>query len=101
MRRELFAEQPPEHSGGFSSEVLLELARLHLVTEHVHDRYACHDLLRLYAGEQLAKTDSSAERRAAGRRMLDHYLHTARQAALAISPYRELIDLRPPAAGSS
>lgn len=26
LRRELFAEQPPEHSGGFSSEVLLELA---------------------------------------------------------------------------
>ncbi|MFZ0385524.1 MAG: thioredoxin domain-containing protein [Solirubrobacteraceae bacterium] len=25
LRRELFAEQPPEHSGGFSSEVLLEL----------------------------------------------------------------------------
>jgi predicted DsbA family dithiol-disulfide isomerase len=25
LRRELFAEQPPEHSGGFSTEVLLEL----------------------------------------------------------------------------
>jgi hypothetical protein len=25
LRRELFAEQPPEHSGGFSAEVLLEL----------------------------------------------------------------------------
>jgi protein-disulfide isomerase len=25
LRRELFAEQPPEHSGGFSPEVLLEL----------------------------------------------------------------------------
>ncbi len=27
LRRELFAEQPPEHSGGFSTEVLLELGR--------------------------------------------------------------------------
>jgi hypothetical protein len=27
LRRELFAEQPPEHTGGFSSEVLLELGR--------------------------------------------------------------------------
>ena len=25
LRRQLFAEQPPEHSGGFSTEVLLEL----------------------------------------------------------------------------
>jgi Thioredoxin len=25
LRRELFAEQPPEHSGGFSTEVLLDL----------------------------------------------------------------------------
>ena len=25
LRRELFAEQPPEHSGGFSTEVLVEL----------------------------------------------------------------------------
>jgi hypothetical protein len=25
LRRELFAEQPPEHSGGFTTEVLLEL----------------------------------------------------------------------------
>jgi predicted DsbA family dithiol-disulfide isomerase len=27
LRRELFAEQPPEHTGGFSSEVLLDLGR--------------------------------------------------------------------------
>ena len=27
LRRELFAEQPPEHSGGFSTEVLVELGR--------------------------------------------------------------------------
>jgi Thioredoxin len=27
LRRELFAEQPPEHTGGFSSEVLLNLGR--------------------------------------------------------------------------
>jgi predicted DsbA family dithiol-disulfide isomerase len=27
LRRELFAEQPPEHSGGFSADVLVELGR--------------------------------------------------------------------------
>jgi hypothetical protein len=27
LRRELFAEQPPEHSGGFSTEVLLDLGQ--------------------------------------------------------------------------
>jgi tetratricopeptide (TPR) repeat protein len=41
-----------------------------------------HDLLRAYAAEQARARDNEDERRAAIRRVLDHYLLTARAAAL-------------------
>jgi tetratricopeptide (TPR) repeat protein/transcriptional regulator with XRE-family HTH domain len=78
--------------------VLDELTRTHLVSEHAPGRFAFHDLLRAYAAEQLRVADSPAERRAAGRRMLDHYLGTAKSAARALSPTRELPALEPAAA---
>jgi hypothetical protein len=40
--------------------------------------YALHDLLRAYAADQARDTDSEPERAAAVGRVLDHYLHTAR-----------------------
>jgi tetratricopeptide (TPR) repeat protein/transcriptional regulator with XRE-family HTH domain len=79
---------------------LTELTDAHLVELAVPGRFAVHDLLRLYATEQLRFVDSPPDRRAAGQRMLDHYLHAAVRAAHAISPTRELVQLVPPAPGS-
>lgn len=84
-----------------AGEALTELSDLHLIDEHVSGRFAFHDLLRLYAAEMLGTLDSAAERRAAGQRLLDHYLHTARTAAQAISPKRNALDLKPGVAGAS
>ena len=79
--------------------LLRELARCHLLTEHSPGRYACHDLLRVYAAEQGQTTDSESEREAATSRMLDHYLHTAHTAAFLLRPSRETINLAPPGQG--
>jgi len=70
----------PAQAGGD----LAELAGAHLVTEPAPGRYSVHDLLHAYAAEQ-ARTREH-ERRAAIGRLLDHYLHSARAAAAAISP---------------
>lgn len=43
-------------------------------------RYHFHDLLRLFAGEKAAQDSSAPERETARRRVLDAYLHVARQA---------------------
>jgi DNA-binding SARP family transcriptional activator/tetratricopeptide (TPR) repeat protein len=81
-------------------ESLAELAGLHLLSETSCARFAFHDLLRLYASEQLRALDSQTERQAAAERMLDHYLVTAANAARAISPTRDQLDLGSPAAGA-
>jgi tetratricopeptide (TPR) repeat protein len=59
---------------------LTELTHAHLLTQHNHDRYACHDLLRAYAAGQARLNDSDADRREAIHRVLDHYLHTTHSA---------------------
>jgi DNA-binding SARP family transcriptional activator len=64
--------------------LLAELARASLISEHVQGRYAFHDLLRAYAGEQAANTEAAGDRDMAVRRLLDHYLYTARAAGLLI-----------------
>jgi DNA-binding SARP family transcriptional activator/tetratricopeptide (TPR) repeat protein len=74
-----------------------ELTGSHLLNEHVPGRFAFHDLLRAYAAEQLRVIDGLAERHAAGLRLLDHYLSTAKGAAHALSPSRKLPDLEPAA----
>jgi tetratricopeptide (TPR) repeat protein len=74
---------------------LRELARAHLITERTPGRYAFHDLLRAYAGEQARAFDTEAEQRTALKRMLDHYLHTAHEAALLLYPRWEPITPNP------
>ncbi len=69
---------------------LRDLARASLIIESVPGRYAFHDLLRAYAAEQAA--GGPDEQRAAIRRLLDHYLHTAHAAHLVLYPGREVID---------
>lgn len=82
-------------------QMLAELARAHLITEHRLGRFALHDLLRAYATEQASATDDPAELHAARHRALDHYLHTAHRAAMLLSPAKQQIRLEPPHPGTS
>lgn len=66
--------------------LLRELTRLHLLTEHLPERYSLHDLLRSYAAELAQASEQADERRAAGTRMYDHYLHRAYPAAALLQP---------------
>jgi tetratricopeptide (TPR) repeat protein/transcriptional regulator with XRE-family HTH domain len=81
--------------------LLRDLSRAHLITEHAPGRYAFHDLLRAYAADQARATDSGPDRTAAIGRVLDHYLHTARHAALLLMPSHEPVSLAPPRPGTT
>jgi tetratricopeptide (TPR) repeat protein/transcriptional regulator with XRE-family HTH domain len=76
--------------------LLRELARVHLINEHVPGRYAFHDLLRAYAAAQARDRDTERNRAAATARVLDHYLHTAHAAAFLLETSRLPISLTPP-----
>jgi DNA-binding SARP family transcriptional activator/tetratricopeptide (TPR) repeat protein len=78
---------------------LSDLVRAHLIEEHAPGRYALHDLLRAYAAELAQTTIPANERRAATRRMLDHYLHSAYAADRLLEPARETISLIPAESG--
>ncbi|MEH0928037.1 AfsR/SARP family transcriptional regulator [Micromonospora sp. CPCC 205558] len=67
---------------------LNQLTRAHLMVEHRPGRYACHDLLRVYAADLSRRFDPEPLRKAAVRRFTDHYLAGARMADQLISPYR-------------
>jgi tetratricopeptide (TPR) repeat protein/transcriptional regulator with XRE-family HTH domain len=73
-------------------QALADLSLAHLLHEDPTGRFSCHDLLRAYAAEQAASLDTPRQRRAATRRVLDHYLHTAYAADRLLRPAR-----RPPA----
>ncbi|MDX3455724.1 tetratricopeptide repeat protein [Streptomyces sp. ME02-8801-2C] len=75
---------------------LAELTRAHLLNQHAPGRYTLHDLLRAYATELTHEHDPEPDRRAALRRLLDHYLHTAATASEALSWYRDPIALPDP-----
>jgi hypothetical protein len=68
------------------ADPIAELVAAHLVTETARDRYGCHDLLRLYAADQVQAYESDTERRAAVRGMAGWYLHSAYAAQVALSP---------------
>jgi DNA-binding SARP family transcriptional activator/tetratricopeptide (TPR) repeat protein/DNA-binding XRE family transcriptional regulator len=72
-----------------------ELVRASLLSEPHIERYAFHDLLRAYAAERADYDENTDEREAATRRILDHYLHTARQATLLLYPQRDPISVPP------
>lgn len=59
-----------------TDHLLDELSRRHLVHETAPGRYALHPLLRRHARELLRAGLDDASRRAAVRRMYDHYLHS-------------------------
>ncbi len=83
-----------------ATAALRELIRSHVVAEHQPGRYAFHDLLRAYAFHQAEIEDSEADRSAAARRCLDHYLHTAHAGAVQSNRIRKPLDLAPPAPGA-
>ncbi|WP_433430562.1 BTAD domain-containing putative transcriptional regulator [Nonomuraea sp. CA-141351] len=58
-----------------AEELLATVARIHLVEESGSGRFAAHDLVLEYAGQRSREADAPAEREAAVRRLLDHYLH--------------------------
>ena len=78
---------------------LHELARAHLLNEHVPGRHVFHDLLRAYAAEQARAHDAESEQRDALRRVCDFYTHTAYSADRLLDPHREPIGPNPPAPG--
>jgi DNA-binding SARP family transcriptional activator/tetratricopeptide (TPR) repeat protein len=78
---------------------LAELTSAHLVTESTPDRFSFHDLLRAYARE--LATEDAAERGAAVRRVLDHYLITANAAYPLIYPARDPLVLGKAAPGTT
>jgi DNA-binding SARP family transcriptional activator/tetratricopeptide (TPR) repeat protein len=79
-------------------KALAELAGAHLLLQSAPGRFAFHDLLRAYAGEQACARDSLSDRRAAFHRLADHYLHSAHVADQALYPTRDPIALPDPVA---
>lgn len=71
-------------------EVLALLQDEHLVQNSSGGRYKMHDLLRRYALDR-CPPEGDAERSAASDRLLEHYLHTAYQAAVLQFPNRDPI----------
>ncbi|MFE2061750.1 BTAD domain-containing putative transcriptional regulator [Streptomyces sp. NPDC059467] len=79
---------------------LAELTAAHLLIEHTRHRYTCHDLLRAYAVELVAEHDDARATRAATRRVLDHYLHTAYAADALLTRRRHPMTLAPAEPGA-
>jgi tetratricopeptide (TPR) repeat protein len=78
------------------TQVLAELSRAHLITEHAPGKFRFHDLLWTYATELVYTVDSSSDRQAAMHRMLDHYLQAACAAAMLADPSRVTVTLVSP-----
>jgi DNA-binding SARP family transcriptional activator/tetratricopeptide (TPR) repeat protein len=78
---------------------LRELARTHMVAEHLPGRFTFHNLLRVYAADLAERCDAEQDRQAAAHRMLDHYLHTATAASQRFSPFRSPLRLAAPQPG--
>ena len=84
-----------------AQDLLAELVTASLVAELPGGRYAQHDLLRTFAGELTERMDRGRHRRAASRRMIEHYLHSAHAADRLLHPSRDRLALPPPAPGVS
>jgi DNA-binding SARP family transcriptional activator/tetratricopeptide (TPR) repeat protein/DNA-binding XRE family transcriptional regulator len=86
-------------SPGPARAALRELTRAHLLAEPVPGRFSSHDLLRLYAAESARGHGGEPARQAARRRLLDHYLHTARAAGRELFPDYDLLPVAAPQPG--
>ena len=81
--------------------LVTELIHGNLLTEPAPGRYTFHDLLRAYATELVTTQDSDADRVSALRRMLDHYLHTARAADALLTRGQDPIRPAPTRSGAA
>ncbi len=80
-------------------QLLSDLARAHMVTEHMMGRYTFHDLLSAYAVEQAQTFDGEAERRGAVHRLLTYDMYAAAAADALVAPHRRrtpLLENTPP-----
>ncbi|WP_427164217.1 AfsR/SARP family transcriptional regulator [Streptomyces sp. C1-1] len=68
--------------------LLAKLADAHLMIRPVPNRFAFHDMLKIYAAEQIQDHEDADTRGSAVRRLLDHYVHGAHAAATALTPHR-------------
>ncbi|GAA2125698.1 AfsR/SARP family transcriptional regulator [Glycomyces algeriensis] len=87
---------------GDAEAALHELADMHLADQQREGRFTMHDLLRSYAKERFNEEVGEEQQTAAARRMIEHYLFTARIAeatASARSGHSDLFDLGEPAPG--
>jgi tetratricopeptide (TPR) repeat protein len=80
--------------------VVGELTGAHLLAEHAHGRFICHDLLCTYAAELARASDDDAGRRAVLHRLLDHYLHTSQAVCRLLDPTLSTIRLTAPQPGT-
>lgn len=82
------ARGPVVAAGAQPRRTVAELVGAHLLVDRVPQRYAMHDLLRMYGAELAQHVDTEAERQSAVRWLLDYYLHTAHAAACRQHPQR-------------
>ncbi|XVU28116.1 AfsR/SARP family transcriptional regulator [Actinoplanes sp. CA-054009] len=78
------------HRAG-TRRLLRSLCDAHLLIEHQPDRFAYHDLIREYATELAAHLDPAPERDAVLRRLADHHLYSAANAAKVFYPFRHRV----------
>ncbi|MGH3904695.1 MAG: tetratricopeptide repeat protein [Pseudonocardiaceae bacterium] len=69
------------------ARVLRRLRRAHLIEEPKPGRFKMHDLIRAYAAEVAAVTDSRENLDAASIRVVDYYLYTANDAMNSMYPH--------------
>jgi DNA-binding SARP family transcriptional activator len=81
-----------------AEDALEQLVDAHLLESPAPGVYRFHDLLRVYAAER-SRAEPEPERRAAMRRILAWYLHTAEAASWLISPHHTAVPLDEPPAG--
>ncbi|WP_410593699.1 BTAD domain-containing putative transcriptional regulator [Amycolatopsis sp. lyj-23] len=85
---------------GATRLLLNELENACLLRQHTPGRYRMHDLVRLHATEHATRRHDPAERDAALRRVLDHYLHLAHAADRLLDARRPDVPLETRAPGA-
>ncbi|PYC66072.1 SARP family transcriptional regulator [Streptomyces tateyamensis] len=80
----------PTAATAASRRLLRELEAVHLVERPRSDRYALHDLVRLYAQHRTGM--DAAEREAATRRLFDWYICVSTEAERQLDPLRSSIE---------